>query len=738
MKRKRIFTICIVAVACLVVTLCESCSVEESFSTDSYTYTMQIDAVLNGFDGSATRSTYDWPNGAKLYVQFYEGENRVQGFAEYSEANDLWTVTTRTGLSHVSNARCEAYYFGHSAETADVVELSENVAVYQDVAGSYICDGNGLFVSLVLAPRTGRIRFCGEVGRSFTVSGLTHLSTYEISSNNFSSTSKSLSLTVSEDGYTPYLYANLPDTSRTLTIIDDNMKYTRECAEAVLLPGRSGSMTLPSAASHDGWVMEDINQIDESAVAEAIDLGLSVEWASWNMGATAPEEYGGYYAWGETEEKSNYTPLTYQYYLGDLNADGYYYDSNEYQNIGSNISGTSYDVAHVKWGGNWRMPTLDEIKELINNCTWECTTTNGIKGHKITGPNGNFIFLPAAGNRAEASLYSAGEYGRYWSATLENFHTAYDLDFHSTLTPTSWHAYLDHGLTVRPVWSEKLPESEIVTVTTYNVSNITADGATLGGVITNANQPLTCGIIYDTSSTLSSTNGMLESTSSSGEFSVNVTGLSANTTYYYCAYVVVDGEYRYGEVLSFTTESETITVADAIDLGLSVKWASWNVGATAPEEYGGYYAWGETEVKDDYSVDTYLYYLNGVYVDLGADISGTEYDVAHVKWGDGWRMPTLNEIKELINNCTWSWTTQNDINGYKVTGSNGNSIFLPAAGYRVGTGGAGSRGSDGYYWSSTSYHYSLEARDLHFYSSHHNNGNDSRARGCTVRSVTAK
>ncbi|MBR4845621.1 MAG: hypothetical protein IKU98_04280, partial [Bacteroidaceae bacterium] len=170
---RRYFTICIVAVACVIAALCESCSVEEPISADNYTYTMQIDAVLNGFDGSATRSTYDWPDGAKLYVQFHEGEHRVQGYAEYSEANDLWTVTTRTGLNNVGNGTCEAYYFEHSAEFVDVVELSADVPVYQDMAGSYICDGQGLVVSLVLTPRTGRIRFCGEVGHVFTVSGLT-------------------------------------------------------------------------------------------------------------------------------------------------------------------------------------------------------------------------------------------------------------------------------------------------------------------------------------------------------------------------------------------------------------------------------------------------------------------------------------------------------------------------------------------------------------------------------------
>ena len=161
-------------------------------------------------------------------------------------------------------------------------------------------------------------------------------------------------------------------------------------------------------------------------------------------------------------------------------------------------------------------------------------------------------------------------------------------------------------------------------------------------------------------------------------------------------------------------DTPTITTGEAIDLGLSVKWASCNVGATAPEEYGGYYAWGETEEKSDYGWDTYKY-CNGsgnsmtkycIHSSYGTvdNITTLEPndDVATVKWGGSWRMPTLSEQQELHNNCTWTWTTLNCVNWYRVTGPTGNSIFLPAAGYRYGT-EVIYQGSDGYYWSSSLY-----------------------------------
>ena len=140
-----------------------------------------------------------------------------------------------------------------------------------------------------------------------------------------------------------------------------------------------------------------------------------------------------------------------------------------------------------------------------------------------------------------------------------------------------------------------------------------------------------------------------------------------------------------------------------IDLGLpsGTKWACCNVGASAPEQYGGYYAWGETEEKDVYDRDSYKYYQDGSYVSLAMDISGTEYDVAHVKWGDNWVMPSLDDIRELLSNCTSEWTTLNGVKGRKFTSEiNGNSIFLPAAGYRLG-GSLDCVGTDGNYWSST-------------------------------------
>ena len=178
-----------------------------------------------------------------------------------------------------------------------------------------------------------------------------------------------------------------------------------------------------------------------------IDLGLpsGTKWACCNVGATKPEEYGGYYAWGETEKKEVYNWSTY------IHCDGTWETCH---NLGSDISGTQYDVAHVKWGGKWCMPTLNEIKELLDNCTTEWTTLNGVNGRKFTSKiNGNSIFLPAAGGRWDGGLHGAGEFGYYWSSTQhpDGSGRACGLYFRSGYALWDKYSGRSDGRSVRPV-----------------------------------------------------------------------------------------------------------------------------------------------------------------------------------------------------------------------------------------------------------------------------------------------
>ena len=153
---------------------------------------------------------------------------------------------------------------------------------------------------------------------------------------------------------------------------------------------------------------------------EAVDLGLSVKWATCNVGASKPEDYGGYYAWGETEEIEDYSWSTYKWCNGSKDTMTKYCTSSSYGTVDNKTTlDPEDDVARVKWGGSWRMPTLAEQDELRNKCTWTWTTKNGVKGYTVTGPNGNSIFLPAAGYCSGTGVERRDSYGHYWSSSLD-------------------------------------------------------------------------------------------------------------------------------------------------------------------------------------------------------------------------------------------------------------------------------------------------------------------------------
>ncbi len=347
-------------------------------------------------------------------------------------------------------------------------------------------------------------------------------------------------------------------------------------------------------------------QVDPST--KMVDLGLSVKWASYNVGAVNPWDEGNFYAYGEIEPKQTYTLENYQWYYDWEGEDHDQWE--EYLKLGATITGTNYDVAHVKWGDQWRIPTRDEWRELINNCDFTWTGMNGMTGALVTSKiNGNSIFLPAAGNMVNAE-HTHDQLGCfYWTSTeyeqtdisqeCRNYRANIDASNHSA----EGYDYPDVGFSIRPVYGP-VPEETLP---------------------------------------------------------------------------------------SYTAPTEMV------DLGLSVKWAPFNIGATDSASVGDYICWGELKAKQYSHVYNYKWYdpiANG-YVEIGDQISNTKYDPAKALWGNGWRLPTEDEFKELIEKCTWTESAY----GYTVTGPNGKSIFLRAAGMQGYKGVPRGSVQSGYYMS---------------------------------------
>ena len=510
---------------------------------------------------------------------------------------------------------------------------------------------------------------------------------------------------------------------------------------------------------------------------EWVDLGLTsgLKWATCNVGANAPEEYGDYFAWGEiepyyTEGHSQDDPCNA---WKDGKAAGYIWASYQWCN-GSNTTLTKYntrsyygtvdnktilelgdDAAWANWGGTWRMPTYSEWIELIAECTWTWTTQNGVNGGLIVGPNGNSIFLPAACYRLYSYIEKNVIRCYYWSSSLytdgsdsAGLAGIYSRGVFGGQNPR----YM--GQSVRPVTDEGVRVSVNDISLNQNSIKLMKGGpaACLTATVTpsNATQPA---VIWSSSNTSVATVDYEGYVRAVGGGSATITA----TTY--------DG----GKTATCSVSVSDPGGYEYVDLGLTsgLKWATCNVGADAPEEFGDYFAWGEVEpyYTDGHSQDSPCsdwrdnktgYNWASYKFELGTGTSGPfskyvtndsygtvdnntvldpEDDAASANWGYSWRMPTDAEWTELMNECTWTWTTQNEVNGYLVTGPNGHSLFIPANGYRYNTTLNGT-GSNGYYWSSSLHtSSSYYAYFVRFYSGNVRSSNYSRFNGLSVRPV---
>ena len=433
-----------------------------------------------------------------------------------------------------------------------------------------------------------------------------------------------------------------------------------------------------------------------------VDLGLSVEWASFNIGATNPYEPGDYFAWGETETKDEYNYNTYKFKHSSISYG--YTKYNYYANVGP----VDYkyrldmedDAARVIWGSDWRMPTKEEMEELVTECRWSWYEVDSVKGYMVTGPNGNHIFLPAGYFRFDNSDGAPEQVTSYLSSSLDAVDKcAWGLDFYDIYTygydrfemsPESRY----FGELIRPVYDWKAQDN-VKPITKFDLKQKTVS--------------LTVGEQYQLEFELDSAFLLKPSVGNNSDI-LQVTSSGLITALAPGTGVVTASLGEFAAECTVTVAANQI-VSESVDLGLSVKWATCNLGAETPTQYGYYYSWGETEPKGRFGWGNYKWYnsdddsftkytLNSENADNKA-VLDPEDDAAQKLWGGEWRMPTSAEFDELGEKCDWVWTTENGVSGFRITsrvaGYTDQSIFLPAAGY------SGGYDSDylGYYWVSS-------------------------------------
>lgn len=389
-----------------------------------------------------------------------------------------------------------------------------------------------------------------------------------------------------------------------------------------------------------------------------VDLGLKSKtlWSTVNIGAGSAEYAGKRFAWGETAPRTSFTKDEYQAAAAK-----------------GDIAGSNYDAAHKIWGALATMPTRADIEELLGSqCTWEEVTRYGQPMYKVTGPNKNCIYLLKNLN--------------FWTSTMNgnispDNSEAYMLSGTHTLTSQARYS----GQYIRPVMhvNAELADNVKAFVSTDSCNwQVGRKEVRLRGTVatTTAVDGLKRGFLLGTSATLTAGGTdvqELTATASDTDNSITATATYAkDTTYYYRAFIKQGDKYYYGEVRRYGLQ--------LVDMGNGLKWASINIGSQYDADRGNRFAWGETTTKSSYTLSTYKYY-DSDYQPLRMDISGTAYDAAHTLWGGDWRMPTALEMRILVDSCTWTAATVDGQPGFTVTAKNGNSIFLPSAGYQEGT-----------------------------------------------------
>lgn len=683
---------------------------------------MRLVGGLTQFDDStATRAAaWEWQDGAMVYLQFKNGNNTVSARAVYSKSTDDWTVSEWTGTISTSG-QCEVYYFdGASSSDQTTVTLGSGIGIYGDRSSSYAYADGVVTVSATLSPLTSRVRFVKPSGTTIStvsVEGIRCYTAYNTATNTFTTSDDAVTATVNTStGYTSYIYGTYTDaTTRQLTLTNStdgaDVTFISSFGTTVFQTGKSGTLTIPTKADSKNWTVKDNSKME----IEAIDLGLpsGVKWANMNVGANRPEDYGDYFAWGETEPKSIYNWGTYKFCNGSETTMTKYCTDSSYGTVDNKtVLEATDDAATVNWGSDWRMPTIDECKELLDNTFSEWTTQiDGVNGIKfISKVNGNFIFLPAAGYRSGSNIAFEGTLGCYWSSSLHNSGSSSARRFRfdsNNIVSTSIDRYT--GQSVRAVQGETITYHTTATSTPLSFKPSATSPQTIAVTSNEAwsakSNALWC--------TVAPENG-------SNNDSVTVTVTENTSTTERQAVITIKGTVSNDQTeVTVTQEGKKQTDnapagAEAVDLGLpsGLKWANMNVGATTPEGYGNFYAWGETKIKANYEWDTYKYceeinlfetamtkYSPSVDSKTVLDASD---DAAAVNWGGKWRMPTYEEMKEMIDNTSKEWTTINGVTGRKFTAPNGNSIFLPATGMNY-FGQIQLRNSGGFYWSSTLY-----------------------------------
>ncbi|MBO6216590.1 MAG: hypothetical protein J6N73_02930, partial [Prevotella sp.] len=648
-------------------------------------------------DFMANSSTVDfyWEEGDNIFL-----EDNIKSDSVY--ISDSKTTADFFFDTEITGEQVTVYYPGNEAELSNEVRVaslqhqsvagdSKHIGAYGDCGIAVATRDNEGIYRFNLEHKASYLCFLPYIGNDLKRTILKKIVVHS------DSAIAGLFLLHPEKGMLPKT-----DTTHVITLTTDDFVLPQRATQntsayMVIAPQRGSSRLTCEFTVYDTVLQSegvftkivDLDEIESNMVYVirancnnyVVDLGLPVRFLNHNMNAFAPEEYGGYYAWGELEDKGYY------------NTSNYTYQNTSISQLPKNIRLTDMDVAHMRLGQNFSIPTAAELRMLVDSCTWTWTTLGGHNGYKVTGKNGNNMFLPASGYRSNSSNSEITSRGLFRSSQLigNGSKRNWYLNFYSNsrnVESSGDDIWL--GENIRPVVSGgvQMIDGTLVSVMTDSVQwSVGQTSAKLFASLYGLDRAklksaVEVGVVVGTAQNVTLQNGTRLQANVSHDGAYNVTySMPEDTEYFYRAYaktsedsIIYANELRFGRTV--------------VDLGLpsGTKWANINIGAASPDGNGDYYAWGETLPKSSYPNDAsnYRWYTHTTWFepDRLFNVQATDYDAASVNWGDTWMTPDAADLQELVSNCDFTLSSMNGMRGYTIKSRlNNNSLFLPMSGY---------------------------------------------------------
>ncbi len=436
--------------------------------------------------GTGSKRSVSWNEGDEILYYTTSGQSSAASATVSVSGSDAYVQIPRGRTDEFINAVYGATQLKSSSSTADCVYISspvKNNQSYTSFSQAHVCaafsddieNPNLRFHNVAAifkftsSQAINKVVFHGNNNEIITggSNGDLKISYTGVAISTAAASTGETSVTVTTNGVESDFYiAVLPVEFSAGISVDcydaDNVIFVSKVTNnAINAASPGGSPKVLDLGKAEDWIA--------SAPPTAVDLGLSVKWASFNVGATKPEEYGDYFAWGETSSKTEYKWANYTYGTSKNGPFSKYVLDPTYGTVDhKTVLDLTDDAALAAWGDDWRMPTNEEVAELINhsNCTWAWTTKNGVPGYKVTsrkaGYTANSIFLPANGMKSGSSLSDGGSVGNYWTSSISAGYPYYAISpFFDSSNKNSDNCYRYFGLGVRPVQGAVVPVSSI-------------------------------------------------------------------------------------------------------------------------------------------------------------------------------------------------------------------------------------------------------------------------------------